>query len=145
MLEARPVLSLVPLWRQPPRVYASLPRDRVSVLAEFPFPGPDEGFGNDFYFMYFSTFHWNRLINGASGFFPEDYLAFRNVLQDFPSDGALSALRERGVEFVVIHGKLYEPSEYARITADLDRRPSLRLVTVDQWEGSDVRLYRFEK
>lgn len=145
MLEARPVLSLVPLWRQPPRVYASLPGDRASVLAEFPFPGPEGAFGNDFYFMYFSTFHWNRLINGASGFFPEDYLAFRDVLQDFPSDGALSALRERGVEFVVIHGKLYEPSEYARVTADLDRRPSLRLVTVEQWEGSDVRLYRFER
>lgn len=68
LVEARPVLSLEPLWRLPPRVYAALPRDRVSVLAEFPFPAPDDVYGYDFIYMYFSTFHWNRLVNGATGF-----------------------------------------------------------------------------
>lgn len=62
-------------------------------------------------------------------------------MHEFPSDRAVSALRTRGVEFVVIHGRFYEPSEYARVTADLDRRSSLRLVTADQLEGSEVRLY----
>jgi hypothetical protein len=145
LFEARPVLSLEPLWRQPPPVYAALPSDRASVLAEFPFPSPDEVFGHDFLFMYFSTFHWNRLVNGATGFFPADHLEFRKEMHEFPSDRALSALRGRGVEFVVIHGKFYESSEFARVTADLDRRSSVRRVTADQWEGSEVRLYRLER
>jgi hypothetical protein len=145
LVEARPVLSLQPLWRQPPSVYAALPGDRASVLTEFPFPSSEAVFGDDFLFMYFSTFHWNRLVNGASGFFPADYLEFRKEMDGFPSDRAVSALRARGVEFVVIHGKFYEASEYARVIADLDRRSSLRLVTGDQWEGSEVRLYRLER
>jgi hypothetical protein len=145
LVEARPVLSLEPLWRQPPGIYAALPGDRASVLAEFPFPGPDETFGHDLLFMYFSTFHWNRLVNGASGFFPDDYLAFRKVMHEFPSERALTAIRARGVEFVVVHGRFYGPSAYARVTADLDGRSSLRLVTAVPWEGSEVRLYRFER
>ena len=102
-------------------------------------------FGHDFLFMYFSTFHWNRLLNGASGFFPADYLEFRKDMDEFPSDRAVSALRTRGVEFVVIHGGFYGPSAYARVIADLDGQSSLRLVTADQWEGSEVRLYRLER
>jgi len=145
LFEARPVLSLEPLWRQPPPVYAALPDDRVSVLAEFPFPSPGEVFGHDFYFMYLSTFHWNRLVNGATGFLPQDYLAFRRLMHEFPSDRALTALRGRGVEFVVIHGGFYGSSAYARVVADLDGRSSLRLVTVDQWEAGEVRIYRFDK
>ncbi|MGH9253702.1 MAG: hypothetical protein ACRD3C_03945 [Vicinamibacterales bacterium] len=145
LVEARPVLSLEPLWRQPPRVYAALPGGRASVLAEFPLPSPDGVFGDDFRYMYFSTFHWNRLINGATGFLPEGYLAFRKLMREFPSDRAIRVLRARGVEFLTVHGRFYESSEFARVTADLDRRSSLRLVTVDQWEGSEVRLYRLER
>jgi hypothetical protein len=145
LVEARPALTLEPLWRRPPRVYAVLPSDRTSVLAEFPFPSLEDVYGHDFRFMYFSTFHWNRLVNGATGFFPGDYLTFRKAMYEFPSDRAVSALRARGVEYLVIHGKFYGPSEYARVTADLDRRPSLRLLAEDRWEGSEVRLYRLEE
>ena len=145
LFEARPVLALVPIWRQPPPVYAALPDDRVSVLAEFPFPAPGEVFGDDFLFMYFSTFHWNRLVNGATGFLPQDYLAFRRLMHEFPSDRALQALRTHGVEYLVIHGRFYEPSEYARVRADLDRRSSLRLVKADYFDASEVRLYRLER
>lgn len=145
LFEARPVLSVEPLWQQPPRVYATLPRDRPYVLAEFPFPGPNEVFGHDFFYMYFSTFHWHRLVNGATGVIPEDYLAFLRLMRDFPSDRAVSALRARGVEYVVIHGRFYEPSRYARVRADLARRSSLRLVTADYFDASEVRLYRLER
>jgi hypothetical protein len=145
LVEVRPVLSLEPIWKDAPGIYAALPAGRTSVLAELPFPGSDEVFGHEFIFMYFSTFHWQRLINGTSGFLPEDYLAFRKVMDEFPSDRAVSALRARGVEYLVLHKQFYDPSKYARATADLDQRQSVRLVTMDYWHGSEVRLYRLER
>jgi hypothetical protein len=64
-------------------------------------------------------------------------------MSGFPSDLALAALAGRGVEFLVVHGWLYEPAHYARVVADLDGRPSsLRLVSVAEWGGGEVRLYR---
>ena len=142
LVEARPVVALQPIAREPPRIYAALPAGRVSVLAELPFPTREEVFGHDFTFEYFSTFHWNRIVNGATGVFPPDYLQLLKVMYGFPSDAAMSALRERGVEFLVIHGEFYQPGEFARVIADLDRRPSLRLVSVDRSGNGEARLYQ---
>ncbi|MBI2828731.1 MAG: hypothetical protein HYX77_05610 [Acidobacteria bacterium] len=145
LVEARPVLALEPIWRDAPAIYAALPAGRTAVLAELPFPAPDDTFGHEFIFMYFSTFHWQRLVNGTSGFFPDDYLELRDVMYGFPSDESLAALRARGVEYLVLHRQFYDPSEYARATADLDRHRSVRLVTVGQWNDSEVRLYRLDR
>lgn len=53
--------------------------------------------------MYFGTFHKARLVNGYSGFFPEEYLQRRNRLRaDFPSEETLNELRELNVRYVVV-------------------------------------------
>jgi hypothetical protein len=53
--------------------------------------------------MYFGTFHEAPLVNGYSGFFPEEYLEQRDRLRaDFPSDDTLRELRELNVRYVVV-------------------------------------------
>jgi hypothetical protein len=93
-------------------------------------------------FMYFSIFHWHRLVNGASGFFPRDYQEVRQVMYDFPSDDSMRLLRRYGVEFLVIHAKFYAASDHARLIDRVDRRKELSLVAREVWDGSELSLYR---
>ena len=57
----------------PPQIYSDLVRDRgdspTAVLFEFP-----TGLIEDAAYAYYSTFHWQWLVNGYSGFFPPSYL-----------------------------------------------------------------------
>jgi hypothetical protein len=52
-----------------------------------------------------------RLVNGYSGFFPAQNARMRDVLQDFPDDRSFEALKELGVDFVVLH----DPNGPARV------------------------------
>jgi hypothetical protein len=95
--------------------------------------------------LYFSTFHWQRLVNGNSGFSPASYAEFLEHAGDFPSDAALLYLRERGVEYIAMHGRFTRPTRYASICRVLDARPDLERVAVAPWQGSESRLYRFRR
>jgi hypothetical protein len=145
MLEALPDIRLEPVWAEPPAIYASLASQPPSVLAEFPTPEQTGDVGLDFRYMYFSTFHWQKLLNGHSGFFPGSYLEFAHRTGDFPSDAALQYLRERGVEYIGWHGAFTNAGRYRGTAALLDARPDLELVAVAPWQGSESRLYRFRE
>ena len=133
------------MWTQPPRVYAALPADRRAVLAEFPFPQHEGAFWHDARYMYFSTFHWHRLLNGNSGFFPRSYKAMVEALRPFPSESALKALRDGGVEYLVLHAGFEHAPEYARVVEGLSAHPGVTLVTTDQYIAGEVRLYRLHQ
>ena len=79
----------IELWaapRQPPQVYADLVRDvgdgPTSVIFEFP-----TGMMEDPEYLYYSTFHWQNLVNGYSGFFPPSYVQIVNAVRTFPTSG----------------------------------------------------------
>jgi hypothetical protein len=81
------------------RFLETLP-DRV-VVAEFPF-------GSDAYelrYVYYSTVHWHRLLNGYSGGFPASYFRIRDTLlqaREAP-DRAWRTLLDAGATHVVVH------------------------------------------
>ena len=53
--------------------------------------------------MYRATFHQQVLVNGYSGYFPPDYLAFRKAVNNsFPGEAAYQALSDRGVTVCVV-------------------------------------------
>ena len=61
-----------------------------------------------FDYIYFSTFHWARLINGYSGFSPDSYIKLQYSLEPiFPSDAAVDMLRQRGVTHLTINCAMY--------------------------------------
>jgi hypothetical protein len=145
LIEMRPAVRAEPIWSTAPAIYNRLPQDGSAVLAEFPFPRPDGGFWHDARYMYFSTFHWRTLVNGNSGFIPYEYLVLIDKVQDFPSDLSVQVLRARGAQYVVLHEHFHFPEDYVRLVAAVDARPDLELIATDEWEGSEVRLYRFRK
>jgi hypothetical protein len=141
-IEALPDLELVRPWRQPPPIYASLAGRPPSVLAEFPMPETGGDASVEFAYLYFSTFHWQKLVNGQSGWLPPTYLDLLNSQRDFPSDSAIAVLRRRGVEYIGVHGHFYGRERFASVVAALDGRRDVQLVSRSPWGSSESRLYR---
>ena len=143
--EALPNMELVRPWLAPPPIYGSFEGKPPSVLAEFPMPEASKDPFSEFTYLYFSTFHWQKLVNGQSGWLPPSYLDLLDEEKDFPSERAIAYLRQRGVEYVSVHGAFYDPNKFAEVIAALDARPDIELVTTAPGEGSEARLYRFLK
>jgi hypothetical protein len=114
-------------------VYASLasqPPD--AVLAELPLGQPDF----DLRAMYYSTFHWRRLVNGYSGFTPVHYGPLVAALGTSGVDAqrVWTALRSSGATTVIVHEGAYPDGGGTRLSLAL-REHGAREVARD---GSDV-------
>jgi len=136
MIDAWPALTLTPVWKEPPEIYDSLKGTDV-ILAEFPIVLDETG---NIPFMYFSLWHWSRMVNGYSGFIPKSYADLRMDIAMFPSADAVAALRRRGVTHVTVNcGLDYPGCDELR---DLMRKSAyLRLIAEIPWRGQPVQLY----
>jgi hypothetical protein len=145
VVDALPNLNLEPVWPEPPPIYAGLSASAPAVLAEFPMPTSVEAYYVDTRYLYFSTFHWQRLVNGNSGFMPASYDDLVQHERSFPDDAALAYLRQRGVEYIGVHGAFYGGDAYRQVVAALDARPDLVLRSAAPWAGSESRLYQLRR
>ena len=138
----------LPLWTaplSPPPVYDDLVRDRgdspTAILFEFPTSSLD-----DPAYLYYSTFHWQSLINGYSGFFPPSYVRLVRGIQNFPDEPSMDAIKSHGVRYLVIHGEYLFGARYETLIPQLDRRPDLTLVSRHPWQVADkhaeISVYR---
>jgi hypothetical protein len=136
------------LWaapRQPPQAYADLVRDigegPTSVIFEFP-----TGNMEDPEYLYYSTFHWQYLVNGYSGFFPPSYQKIVNAVRGFPDEASMNMIRSHGVRYLVIHGEWLYGARYEELVAELDRRSDLKLISRHPWQRQDkhaeISVYR---
>jgi hypothetical protein len=110
-------LHLVPYPNDPPPLYSWLARQPVGIVAEFPMPRPYRLPGEDARYAYMSTFHWMRLVNGYSGYYPPSYLLRIDQVEGFPDEQSVGQLRRDGVRYVIVHATGYEPGEYGRVLA----------------------------
>jgi len=138
----------IQLWTaplSPPPAYADIVRDRgdspTAVLFEYPI-----GLIEDAAYSYYSTFHWQWLVNGYSGFFPPSYRRLASAMPDFPDEPSMDAIRSHGVRYLVIHGEYLRGDRYKTLIPQLDRRPDLTLVTRHPWatlsKHSEISVYR---
>jgi hypothetical protein len=130
----------------PPPVYRWLAREPPhTVTIEFPVPQPEWVPYHDAWYMYFSTMHWQPLVNGYSGHYPPSYMEFLKRLKPFPSEETLDVLRERGVQAIIVHEALYErPNEYTRTYAWLETHPDVRLMGIWRDHRSEARAYKLQ-
>ena len=121
-------LPVVTLPREAPSVYADILRDNdanpQATLFEFPVSSQD-----DPTYMYYSTFHWQHLANGYSGFFPPSYIFLVNAVQHLPDDQSMRAIKSHGARYLLVHGERLFGGRYADLIAELNRRPELTFVT----------------
>lgn len=99
----------------------------------------------DFAYMYFSTFHWARLINGRSGHAPPSYEELERAAEGFPGNDLLPRLRERGATHLTVNCGMFfvDRANCAPLLDALDHSQELELMTTGKWLGAEVRLYAF--
>ena len=131
---------------EPADVYRWLAMQPRSVVAEVPFARADElHLIHDGLYMFNSTWHWQPIVNGYSGFFPKSFMDLAEATASFPDDYSIDYLKTRGVDLIVIHGSMMTPEKFGAMTAALLARPDIEaMAQFPQRMGSDmvVRLRR---
>jgi hypothetical protein len=118
-------------------VYDVLARERGRlVIAEFPLY--EAAFMNAEY-VFNSTWHWHKLVNGYSGHQPASYRYVARRVRRFPAPEALELLRRVGVTHVVVHPRRYNRQRRALVASQV--QASLALVKIFEDEDG-VALYR---
>lgn len=95
-------LAYLPERAHVPEVYRWLARqDDVHVVAQVP---ASRYFGEraDGIPMYLSTFHWKRIVQGYTGYFPPTYHFLKWYLHNFPTTGDASLLAQAGIDTLVL-------------------------------------------
>jgi hypothetical protein len=111
-------------------------------VLEWPFPKPSTlGYTFDPAYMYFSTGHWQPLVNGYSGFHPSSYLRLLDTLTPFPNPDGIAALRKLGVDYVILHRDLAR-DEWDSVNQALRASPWVRLVLTDSPMRETVAVYQ---
>ena len=127
-------LWLVPYPNTPPSLYAWLADQPKGVVAELPMsPSTDPAYS------YLSTFHWQPIVNGYSGFYPESYLNRFKALEEFPDDRSLRKLRTDGVRYLVVHLADYDSPDRENVLVRLRQQYGLaELARLDDGRGDAV-------
>jgi len=110
------------------RAVSSLPPD--AVIAEFPFG--DSAY--DLRYMYYSTTHWHRLLNGYSGAFPPWYIDAQQILGAVPNerlDEAGQFLTRAGATHAIVHERAFVEDEGPRTSEWLRARGARELADYD--------------
>ena len=97
-------LARVPVKDEIPEVYKWLAREKGDFpVIELPLPYGDNLFKLETPRVYYSTYHWKKLVNGYSGFFPKLYeeLLFRYATR--PTAPLVRDLKALGVKVVIVH------------------------------------------
>jgi hypothetical protein len=138
-------LDLQQLPTAPPESYADILKDRgdspTTALFEFPASAV-----NDPTYMYYSTYHWQHLVNGYSGFFPPSYSRVLNAMRGFPDQTSIDAIKGHGARYLVIHGERLFGARYEELIPELEKRRDLTLVSRRPAVGPDghkeISVYR---
>jgi hypothetical protein len=138
-------LDLRQMPTEPPETYADLLRDvgdgPPTAIFEFPASPVD-----DPTYMYYSTFHWQHLVNGYSGFFPPSYQRVLNAMRGFPDEASMDAIKAHGARYLAIHGERLFGARYEELIPEVEKRRDLTLVSRRPAVGPDghkeISLYR---
>jgi hypothetical protein len=120
-----------------PDVYDVLKKEPAAVVAEAPFPMPQQWFLNSSY-MVNATRHWQPILNGYSGFRPPSYDRSYEATRGFPSDESLLALSKLGVTHVVVHQRALNHGAADHRYNPYENVASIHMVARDD----DVLIYR---
>ncbi|MBC7228932.1 MAG: glycosyltransferase family 39 protein [Actinobacteria bacterium] len=78
--------------------------------------------------MYFSTYHWKKMVNGYSGYMPFFYRRIMMEMQGFPSARSVALLRGLGVDYVLWDWSWVESQRMEEYNIRLFSIPGLQYV-----------------
>jgi Protein of unknown function (DUF6044) len=136
-------LQIIPT--APSEAYADMVKDLgdspTATILEYPI-----SLLHDPTYMYYSTFHWQNLVNGYAGFFPQWYGRLTLAMERFPDDGSVGTVKTHGARYILVHGERLIGNRYRRLTYELDAWPDLTLVSrrpsERQGQHGEISVYR---
>jgi hypothetical protein len=115
-------INIGKLKRTFPQVYqwlASQPGD--FAIIELPLPHQAK-IANNLGYMYYSTSHWKRIVNGCSGYHPRSYNKLHWALRSFPQPESIKYLRDHyAIKYIIIHLSKYPKKRRKEIIRDVLR------------------------
>lgn len=104
----------VPVGNAIPDVYKWLASEKDDfAILELPMPNKPEEVWKETRYLYYSTYHWKKLVNGYSGYFPPAYnFLYMEGMQRIPSDSSVGLLRELGIRYLIIHSADYTTEHF---------------------------------
>jgi hypothetical protein len=141
---SRPLtLQIIPTG--PSEAYADVVKDLgdspTATIFEYPVSTP-----HDPTYMYYSTFHWQNLVNGYAGFFPPWYGRLNVAMERFPDDASVATVKTHGARYILVHGERLIGNRYRRLTDQLDAWPGLTLLSrrpsERQGQHGEISVYR---
>jgi hypothetical protein len=116
-----------------PPIYAGVTPEMV--LIDLP-PDPQIDY------MYFSTYHWARLVGGYSGF-PRYSTSLMDGWKAWPAPASIAFFKQAGATHLTYNCALEErPWRCATALDMLDAHPGLERRASGLWQGKETRLYR---
>lgn len=108
-------------------VYATLRALGPGVVFELPAPKLHSMPGYDPWYAYWSRHHWHPLLNGYSGYYPDQYVETLVRTEQFPDDSSIAYLEQLGVRYLVVHRRHFEDdAEFVTLVFEMSRRPELQ-------------------
>jgi hypothetical protein len=138
--------SPLPLERVAPphAVYHWFEGRTPAVLAELPATAEPQG-DLEAGYLYRSTLHWQRILNGYSGVIPLPYQKFMQAMTTFPDEASIAMLRSREVDYVCVHEQYYGREAYRKVIRSIERRTDLRERTRAVTDGYEARIYQLAR
>jgi hypothetical protein len=94
-----------------------------AALVELPIPPRGQAKSREALYIYYSAYHWKKLVNGYSGYIPPGYTIIGEALQSFPSTPTFKLLRDLEVGYVLVHTEWFMSGEGKRVKAELGKFP----------------------
>lgn len=127
-------LAAVQLKDKIPVIYSSLKNlPETASLIELPIPARGLGKSKETLYMYYSIYHWKRLINGYSGYIPPGYVIIGGAMENFPSEKTFSLLQSLKVNYMLLHTEWFLSDKARKIMSQLKNfQDYLELIAASQ-------------
>jgi hypothetical protein len=120
-----------------PPIYTFLQTVEPSVIIEFPVSGYEP------VYMFWSTYHWHSLVNGYSGYRPDDVVETMRLMETFPDTDAVARLMALNVRYILVHQALYPDREYRDLMdAILRQHAVIPAGRYRDWVGGETQLFQ---
>jgi hypothetical protein len=120
--DLRPLFLPLPPIPASARWLASAPRGAVLEL-----PWDEDHLHDGGRYLYWSTAHWQPMVNGWGGFFPVNATGLGVTGRHFPVGPTVRELRAAGVRYVLVHMTAVRPQQQAMLLSDEPLPPGLAL------------------
>jgi hypothetical protein len=116
-------ISMLPIevGEKIPPVYQWLAKQKGEIVVlELPLPDKPGDVWKEAERVYFSSYHWKKLVNGYSGYFPPSYdYLYQTGLKGFPSEATLALIKKLNLTYLIIHYDSYDSRDRIRILSAL--------------------------